>query len=102
MLTKTNYSEWVSPTVYVKKKNDKIRACAGFSIGFNDCLVTYNYSLSSSENIFVKLSSCKVFSKLDLFKSIPLNTCQQTKMCEVFNYKDIKRSAYIQQIAIGN
>ena len=42
MLTKTDYSELTSPTVYVKKKNNKIRTCADFSTRLNDCLEIYN------------------------------------------------------------
>ena len=63
MLTKT---EWTSPTVYAKKKNNKIWAREDFSTGLNDCLETYNYHLSSPEDIFAKLSGGRVFSKLDL------------------------------------
>ena len=40
-------------------------ACADIPTGLNDCLEAYNYHLSSLEDIFAKLSSCKVFSKLD-------------------------------------
>ena len=47
MLTKTDYSEWGSPPVYGKKKTNKIRVCADFSMGLNDCLETYNYPLPS-------------------------------------------------------
>ena len=76
MLTKTDYSEWASLTVYVKRKNNKIRACADFSSGLHDCLETYYYSQPSLENIFAKLSSNKIFSKLDLsdaYLQIPID-----------------------------
>ena len=63
MLTKTDYCEWASSTVYVKEKNYKIRTCADFSTRLNDCLETYNYHLSSLEDIFSKLSGGKVFWK---------------------------------------
>ena len=49
VLTKMDYSDWTSPTVYVKKKDNKIRACADFSMGLNDCLETYNYPLLSPQ-----------------------------------------------------
>ena len=63
MLTKTDYSEWTSPTVYVK---NKIRAYVDFPTGLNGCLETYTNPLLSSEDIFAKVSGGKVFSKLDL------------------------------------
>ena len=66
VLTKTNYSEWASPIIHVKKKNDKIKACTDFSTGLNDCLETYYYPLPSPEDILAKLSGGRVFSKLDL------------------------------------
>ena len=66
VLSKTDYSSWASPTVYVKKKNNKIRVCADYSTGLNDCLKAYNYPLPSPEEIFAKLNGGKIFSKLDL------------------------------------
>ena len=44
-----DYSEWAGPTVYVKKKNNKIRARADFSTGMKNCSETYNYPLLSPE-----------------------------------------------------
>eukprot|EP00106_Octopus_bimaculoides_P016627 XP_014784069.1 PREDICTED: uncharacterized protein K02A2.6-like [Octopus bimaculoides] len=67
VIEKIDYSESASPTVYVKKK--KIRACADFSIGLNECLMTYSYSLLSLEEIFAKLNGGKSFSKLDLLEA---------------------------------
>ena len=61
VLTKTDYSKWASPTVYVKKKNDKIWAGADVSKGLNDCLKIYTYPLPNPENIFAKLSGAKNF-----------------------------------------
>ena len=69
VLTKTDYREWASPTVYVNNNNNnnnEIRTSADFSTGLNDCLETYNYPLPSPRDIFAKLSGGKVFSKLDL------------------------------------
>ena len=79
-------SEWESPIVYVKKKNNEIRACTDFSMGLNDCLETYYYPLPSPKDIFVKLNGGKVFSKVDLFEAylqIPVEK-------NVLNYKDVK------------
>ena len=58
-----------------KKKNNKIRLCANYSTGPNDCLKTYKYPLPSSEEIFTKRNGGKIFSKLDLLEAylqIPL------------------------------
>ena len=52
--------------MYVKKKNKKIRVCANFSIGHNDCLMDHSYPLPSPEGIFTKLNGGKIFSKIDL------------------------------------
>ena len=41
VLTKTDYREWASLIIYVKKKNNKIRAWVDFSMGLGNCLETY-------------------------------------------------------------
>ena len=66
VVEKVDYSEWASPTVYVTKKNKKIRVCADFSTGLNDCLMDHSYPLPSPEDIFTKLNGGKIFSKIDL------------------------------------
>ena len=66
VVEKVDYSGWASPTVYVKKKNKKIRVCADFSTGLNDCLMDHSYPLPSPEDIFTKLNGEKFFSKIDL------------------------------------
>ncbi|XP_014771399.1 uncharacterized protein K02A2.6-like [Octopus bimaculoides] len=65
VIQKLAYSKWASSTVYVKKKN-KIRLCADFFTGLNKCLKMFNYPLPTPEDIFAKLDSGKIFSKLDL------------------------------------
>ena len=66
ILSKTNFCEWVAPTVHVKKKSNQIRICTDFSTGFNDALQDHHYPLPSSEEIFDKLNGGKLFSKIDL------------------------------------
>ena len=66
MIEKVDYSDWASPTVYVKKKNKKIRVCADFSTGLNDCIRDHSYPLPTPEDIFSKLNGGKLFSKIDL------------------------------------
>ena len=41
VVEKVDYSEWASPTVYVKKKNKKIRVCADFSTGLKKELICH-------------------------------------------------------------
>ena len=69
VISKVNNSAWASPRVYIKKKNQKIRVSANFSIGLNDCLKDDVYPLPSPEDIFTKLNGGRVFSKLDLSES---------------------------------
>lgn len=66
VISKIGYSDWSSPVVFVKKKNHKIRVCADFSTGLNDCLKEPSYPLPSPEDVFVKLNGGKIFSKIDL------------------------------------
>ena len=48
------------------KEKNKIRICADYSIGLNDCLKERNYPLSTAEEIFANLNGGRIFSKLDL------------------------------------
>ena len=66
VIEKTDYSPWAAPTVYIKKKNNKIRICADYSTGLNDCLKEINYPLPTAENIFANLNGGHIFFKLDL------------------------------------
>ena len=61
VISKVDYSEWALPTVYMKKKNNKIHVYADFSKWLNDSLQNYNYLLPSPEEIFAKLSSGNYF-----------------------------------------
>ena len=59
-----DYSDFVTPTVYVKKNPPKIRVCADFLTGLNDHVMDHTYPLSSLEYIFYTLNGGKVFSKI--------------------------------------
>ena len=63
VLLKIEYSQWASPTVYVKNKSKETRVCADFSTGLNPALKDYHYPLPSPEEIFAKLSGGIFFSK---------------------------------------
>ena len=74
VIGKTNYSPWAAPTVYVKKKNNKIRICADYSTRLNDCLKEINYPLPTE--IFANLNGGRIFFKLDLsetYLQIPMD-----------------------------
>ena len=47
-------------------KYTKIRVCADFSTGLNECLWDHTYPLPTPEEIFSKLNGGKIFSKIDL------------------------------------
>ena len=65
ILSKTDFSEWAVPTVYVRKKSNQIRVCANFSTGFNHALKVHHYPLPRPEEIFKKLNGGKIISKID-------------------------------------
>ena len=59
VISKIDNSEWATPTVYTKKKNNTIHVCADFSTGLNDNLKNYNHPLPTPEEIFAKLNDGK-------------------------------------------
>ena len=63
VLSKVEYSEWASPTVYVKKKSNEIRVCADFSTGLNSALQDFHHPLPSPQEIFEKNSTTGKFSQ---------------------------------------
>ena len=70
VLSKLEYSEWVAPTVYMKKKSKDIRVCVDFSTGLNAALKDFNYPLPCPEDMFAKLNGGNFFRKLTLVTSI--------------------------------
>ena len=66
ILSKTDFSKWAVPTVYVRKKSNQLRVCADFSTGLNQALKDHLYPLPSPEEKFNKLNGGKIFSKIDL------------------------------------
>ena len=53
ILSKVEFSEWVAPTVYIRKKSKEIRVCADFSTGLNAALKDYHYPLPSPEEVLI-------------------------------------------------
>ena len=93
VIKKVDYSEWASSTVYVKKKNNKIRVCADFSIGLNECLRDHTYPLPTPEEIFSKLNGGKVFSKIDLSEAYLLVKIEEecTKYLTIHTHRGLYR-----------
>ena len=84
ILSKVEFSEWATPTVYIRKKSKKIRVCADFSTGLNAALKDYHYPLPSPEEVFNKLNGGKVFSKIDLseaYLQIPVEENSSKLLC---------------------
>ena len=68
LISNVDDSDFASPTVYLNRKNQKIRLCADFSVGLNDHLKDHTYLLPSSEYNFSQLN-VEFFSIIDLFKA---------------------------------
>ena len=49
VLSKVDYSDWASPTVYIKKKSKERCVCVNFSPGLNDALKNYHCPLSKPD-----------------------------------------------------
>ena len=75
ILSKTEYNQWASPVVNVKKKSGEIRA--DFSTGLNTALEDFHYPLPSPKEVFIKLNGSNFISKIDLsnaYLQIPVNS----------------------------
>lgn len=59
-------SEWGTPIVPIVKSNGEIRICGDFKVTVNPFLKIDRYPLPRAEDIFVGISGCKYYSKIDL------------------------------------
>ncbi|XP_055633658.1 uncharacterized protein K02A2.6-like [Toxorhynchites rutilus septentrionalis] len=66
ILKKVDFAGWAAPIVVVRKPNGTVRICADFSTGLNSVLEPNQYPLTLPEDIFAKMSGCRVFSHIDL------------------------------------
>jgi hypothetical protein len=58
-------SPWGCPTLFVKKKDDSLRLCVGYS-PLNAVTIKNKYPLPRIDVLFDQLVRAKVFSKIDL------------------------------------
>lgn len=66
IITPVESSDWAAPIVAVRKSNGKIRLVGDYSTGLNDCLEPSQYPIPSATEVYNKLTSGQVFSKIDL------------------------------------
>ena len=83
VLSKLEYSKWVAPSVYVKKKSIEIRVYNDFSTGLKTALKDFYCPPPCPEDILAKLNGGKFFSKIDLsdtYLQIPVEEVN-SKLC---------------------
>ncbi len=71
-----DFSDWAAPIVPIVKQDGKICVCGDFRLTVNTVATLDTYPLPRIEDIFAKLSSGKLFTKLDLahaYLQIPLD-----------------------------
>ena len=66
IITKTNWSQWVTPIVPVPKKDGTVRLCGDFKVSINPKLHVDQYPLPRFDDIFSTLAGGQRFSKIDL------------------------------------
>ncbi|XP_055605166.1 uncharacterized protein K02A2.6-like [Uranotaenia lowii] len=66
VLQPVDFSDWAVPIVAVRKPNDSVRICADFSTGLNSVLEANQYPLPLPDDIFARMSGCRVFRHIDL------------------------------------
>ena len=66
ILSKVEWSDWVTPIVPVPKQDGSVRTCGHFKGTINPALQAEQYPLPRIEDIFANLAGGKKFSKIDL------------------------------------
>ena len=66
VIVKTERSKWASPLVVVPKKDKSVRLCGDYKVTLNQAVEDEQYSLPTTQDLYVALSGSKVFTKLDL------------------------------------
>ncbi|XP_055714234.1 uncharacterized protein K02A2.6-like [Phlebotomus papatasi] len=66
IISPVDHSEYAAPIVVARKPNGSIRICADYSTGLNNNLESHHYPIPTPDQIFATLSTCSVFSQIDL------------------------------------
>ena len=81
VISRIEFSEWACPVVYVKKKNNKIRVCADFSTGLNDCLRNNTYPFT-----IARRHICKNIFKIRFIRCLSPSE-SRGRMFKIVDYK---------------
>lgn len=65
-ITPVKTSEWASPVIALIKKNNQIRLVVDCKVSINKLIIPNTYPLPVAQDLFARLSGCKVFCALDL------------------------------------
>ncbi|XP_062713845.1 uncharacterized protein K02A2.6-like [Aedes albopictus] len=66
VITPVKTSEWASPVIVLIKKNNQIRLVVDCKVSINKLIIPNTYPLPVAQDLFARLSGCKVFCALDL------------------------------------
>ncbi|XP_037504865.1 uncharacterized protein K02A2.6-like [Rhipicephalus sanguineus] len=66
ILKPTQYSDWATPIIVVRKKDGSLRICGDYRSTVNQAVKSNVYPLPTSKELFARLGRGRVFSKLDL------------------------------------
>lgn len=70
------YSNWATPLIVVRKKNETLLLCGGYGSTVNKAVKSSGYPLPTTVEIFATLGTSKIFTKLDLtqtYQQLTLN-----------------------------
>ncbi|XP_065188042.1 uncharacterized protein K02A2.6-like [Sycon ciliatum] len=84
-------TDWASPVVVVKKKNNTIRLCADFKVSINKHIEANQHPIPNPSDLLSQLSGGSVFSKLDLsqaYAQLPLDD-DSRRYCVIATHKGL-------------
>ena len=91
ILEPVEFSEWVSPVVIHKKKDDSIRLCADLKVTLNQHIEPNIHPIPNPTDLLSSLSGSTVFSKLDIsqaYAQLPLSDESQ-KLCVISTHRGL-------------
>lgn len=78
-------SDWASPLVPVSKTDGSLRICADYKATVNPVLLIDRYPLPKIDDVMVRLSGARFFSKIDLSQAYNQIVLDETKNYTVVN-----------------